>query len=311
MRVSLNQPYIRVADNNGYGYAAKMCREALRALGHTVKWRDKSADVEINFIQPEQWHWTGPYRIGYVPWESTKFRDGWVEAFNSVDEMWTPSPVIADYMVAAGVTVPVRVYEHGVESLWSPKQRTVDGQFNIFHHGAEALRKGGNETIRAFFEKFNAEEPVTLNMKMLLSDFILPPSQRIAVHTGKVPIADLVALYHKMHFMAYPSWGEGFGLTPIQAMATGMPVLITKGWAPYEGLLAEHNLIESTMVDSPWPRIHPGQVWKPNQDDFMDKMRWHYDNREIAAEEAQVLSKRVHKEYDWVDLTRNAFEHLK
>src|SRR5690242_19902434 len=110
MRISLNQPYIRVQDNNGYGYAAKMCRESLRALGHTVKWRDKNADVEINFIQPEQWHWTGPYRIGYVPWESTKFRDGWIDDFNSVDEMWTPSPIIAEFMVNEGVKVPVRVY---------------------------------------------------------------------------------------------------------------------------------------------------------------------------------------------------------
>jgi glycosyltransferase involved in cell wall biosynthesis len=309
MRVSFNQPYEQVKDNNGYGYAARMCKESLVTLGHEVGWRDSTADVEINFIQPEYWEWTGPYRIGYLPWESTKFKEGWVDIMNTCDEMWTPSPVIADIMVDEGVTVPVKIYQHGVDEVWAPSQRTATGRFNILHHGAEALRKGGNDTFAAF----NAtlwDKPATLHMKMILQQFNLHDTEHIKLYIKKVPIEELVALYQRMDLFFYPSYGEGFGLCPLQAMATGMPVLITQGWAPYEHLLGTQNLIKSTMVDSPWPDIHPGQVWKPDMDDMMDKLLWHFDNREFELRTAEALVELVRDQYNWVDLTREAFAHL-
>lgn len=310
MKISLNQTTSpNVKDNNGYGYAAKMCKESLLRLGHEVTWRDSTADVEMNFIQPDNWHWTGPYRIGYLPWESDEFRPGWVEAMNECDEVWTPSPKIAEWMVDSGVTKDVKVYQHGVESLWSPRPRVLDDRFQVLHHGAEALRKGGNETIRAF-QATLWDEKATLTLKMQLDQMNMHDTDHIKIMRTKIPIDQLVELYHQSHLLSYPSYGEGFGLAPLQAMATGMPVLVTKGWAPYEYLLPPEMLIESELKESPWPAHHPGNVFWPNEEDLREKMRYVFENYDWFADKAWEYSGQVHADYNWDDLTAKAFAHL-
>lgn len=313
MKVSLNQttgPNVR--STNGFGYAAQMCTRSLEELGHEVSWRDPTADVEVNFIQPQHWYWSGPdYRIGYVPWESTTIPDGWLEPMNEVDEVWTPSPIIADWFVEAGVTTPVKVYEHGVEALWEPRLRSVSGRFRSFHHGAEGLRKGSDLAMAAQ-QKVLWNEYACIAFKCSVENFAVRGSHRVEIYPGRIKIDELVELYHRANLMVYPSWGEGFGLTPLQAMATGMPVLITQGWAPYEYLLEDYNLIKSELVESPadWQRIHPGKMFKPDFNDLCEKLRYQYDNREGLAEQAFELSKKVHEDYSWVDKTRDAFAHL-
>lgn len=311
---------------NGFGYAAKMCKQSLTELGHEVTWRDSTADVEINFIQPQNWHWTGPYRIGYVPWESTEFPEGWIDAFNNeCDEIWTPSPVIAEWMVDAGCTKEPKVYQHGVESLWTPHKRDLSGRYQVFHHGGEALRKGSNLAYAAQ-QRVLWEEYACINFKRSVARFSIAGSHRMNFIPGRLPIGELVALYHRMNLMVYPSWGEGFGLTPLQAMATGMPVLITRGWAPYEYLLEDYQLIDSELVKTKmtdFPEfqgfvtdkelqttMHPGKMFRPDFADLCDKLRYQYDNRHELTERAFELAPKVHAEYNWNDHTERAFAHL-
>jgi glycosyltransferase involved in cell wall biosynthesis len=312
MRLSFNQTTSEgVRDDNGFGYAAKMCKDSLRELGHEVNWRDPTADVEINFIQPHHWHWTGPYRIAYLPWESTEFRPGWIDSLNECDEVWTPSPVIAQWMVDAGVKKTPHIYQHGVESVWAPKERILlpGERWKILHHGAEALRKGGNNSIKAFMNTL-WDEDATLVMKMLLQQWNVHDTEHIKIYKKKLSLEDLVDVYNECHAMIYPSYGEGFGLAPLQAMATGIPVLISKGWAPYEYLLPEELLVESQLIPSPWPDHHPGKVLEPNQEELEFKLLELYKNQESWSKFALDLSEKVHKDYNWIDLTREAFAHL-
>lgn len=311
MRISFNQttgPNVR--DNNGYGYAAKMCKESLTTLGHEITWRDQTADIEMNFIQPDNWYWSGvDYRIGYLPWESDQFHPGWIDKINNVDEIWTPSPVIAQWMVDAGVNKEPRVYQHGVDACWANQKRPTEGTFHLLHHGAEAIRKGGQETIDAFIDKlWDADAVLTLKMQLLQANYI--DSDHIWIRKDKIPLDELVQLYHDNHLLVYPSWGEGFGLAPIQAMATGMPVIITKGWAPYQHLLPESSLLDSQLVESPWQGHHPGRMFKPNLTILRDMMVWHYENREEATRVAYETAVKVHEQYNWLDLTEKAFSHL-
>lgn len=312
MRISFNQiGKEAVKDTNGYGYAAKKCKESLAELGHQVAWRDPTADVEINFIQPQHWYWTGPYRIAYLPWESTGFREGWIDSLNECDEVWTPSPVIAQWMVDAGVKKEPFIYQHGVESVWEPKLRTLDTgeRWRILHHGAEALRKGGNDSIQAFMATLH-DEPATLVMKMLMNMWAVHDTDHLHLFGKQVPLDELIDIYHGCHAMIYPSYGEGFGLAPLQAMATGMPALISRGWAPYEYLIPDDLLVNTHLIESPWPEHHPGKVFQPHQDDLRDKLKAMFDNREKWMTWAYEQAPVVHRDYNWITLTEQAFAHL-
>lgn len=301
-----------IYEANGYGYATKMMLQSIQELGHEVKRNDETADAEIWFDQP--WHWEfadGPYKIGYHPWESTALQDGWVEKMNTADEVWTPSPLIAKlYKEHMGVEPPVFVYEHGVDDIWSPAKRTVDDKFRFLHIGAESARKGQREAMSAFRAAFPKNPDVELNLKMISNGWNISGIWRINFYNQKMPISQLVNMMHENHVYVYPSWGEGFGLTPLQAMATGMPTITCPSWAPYADLLNPDLSIDSTWVPSPWPEIHPGQMLKPNEDELVDRMRYAYNNYDEVHADAQHRATRVRARYDWKELTRKTLKNL-
>jgi glycosyltransferase involved in cell wall biosynthesis len=64
--------------------------------------------------------------------------------------------------------------------------------------------------------------------------------------TGPVPDIDLPALYNGAKVLAFPSLHEGFGITPLEAMACGLPV-VTSGL----GAISEATGSAAWVVDDP------------------------------------------------------------
>ena len=320
MRVSHGTRIKNIDDTNGYGYATVNMIDSLRRLGHEVNENAPTADVEIWFDQPHHWNFSkGPYRIGYHPWESTllkppgKATDGkdWVGIMNECDEVWTPSPIIAEwYRDFSGIKVPVHVYEHGVDPIWTPKERKVEDKFRFLHVGAEAARKGGTEVMKALRLAFPGDNSVELTLKIISQGWNIGRLPRIHIMNGPINLNRLISLFHEHHVYAYPSYGEGFGLTPLQAMATGMPTITVPGWAPYAEFINPHMRIGSKFWPSPWPELHPGNMLKPSIDDLVQSMRWARENYESAHADALARVKEVTAVYDWDRLTKITFDAL-
>lgn len=326
MRISLNTKLAlgNINPTNGYGYATQRMMASLKTLGHRINENDPGARVGIVFNQPHHARYFGnQYKILYHPWESTKLIDSpkhrnhlgqnWLEIMNSVDEVWTPSPLIAQwYQEYAGVTTPIYVYEHGVDSIWTPEHRKADdGKIKFLHIGGEAARKGWRESSQAFRFAFPEKrfKEVSLTFKVIKRPPVpaLPGTSYIE---QPLPIEKLVKLYHDHHVFLYPSWGEGFGLTPLQALATGMPTVTSRIWTPYSGFLDPNLTIGGAMTKSPWPAIHPGVMLKPDVDEIVDRLRYVYDNFDSSSEWAIANVPRVTEKYSWDDLTEQAFTAL-
>lgn len=322
MRISFNTPIVpeKLSTHNGYGYATDRMLASLANLGYEVTVNDPKADVGICFNQPHHWKFYGnQYKIGYHPWESTQLLPpgkqtddlNWKDIMNSCDEIWTPSPIIADwYQRFAGVDVPVHVYEHGVDDVWSTVPRKYDGTFKFLHVGAEAARKGGRDVMHAFLKAFPREKDVELTMKIISSGWKIGHINRINIINERTSLEDLIALYHSHHAYVYPSYGEGFGLTPLQAMATGMPTITVPKWAPYANFLDENLTVDSKFTKSPWPKLHPGNMLKPKEDDLIDAMRYVYYHYDIATEYSYGIVNSLREYYNWDRLTAEAFGAL-
>lgn len=294
---------------NGYGYATDRMIDSLKRLGHEVNINDSTAPVEIWFDQPQHWKWNDGYRIGYHPWESTGLQEGWLEAMNNCDEVWTPSQLIATWYRRAGVSKPLYVYEHGVDKIWSPKVRNND-KIRFLHVGAEAARKGGWDALRAFRKAFPTRDDVELTLKVTKFNMGLERVGKVSVVNGRLPISQMVQMYHDHDVYVYPSWGEGFGLTPLQAMATGMPTISVREWAPFSRFMDPNLCLEANMKKSPWQEIHPGEMFRVNQDDLVDRMRWIVDNYDTARTFATAQTEAISRDYDWDNVTKNTFDLL-
>lgn len=300
----------RLSHKNGFGYAAEHIEKSLLACGYELG--KENADVQLWWDQPNHFKWDqGVYRIAYFPWESTELLPGWIDKIDQADEVWTPSPLIAEWLVEkVQVHRPVFVYEHGIDDIWIPQKRVVEDKVKFLHMGFESQRKFGPQTLNAFRTAFAGNDDVELTLKMWMPSMKVPYTGKIRVVNEKQSIEQLVQLFADHHVFSFVSGGEGFGFPPLQALAQGMPTIINELWAPYRRFCDTRLSVDSKVVTSPWVKLHPGEVLRPDFDQLIDRMRFAFDNYETLAEHAYKTATKVHEAYSWDKVTADAFSAL-
>ena len=313
MHISHGTQHKVTASNNGYGYATENIIASLERLGHSVTQNDPTADVQIWFDQPHHWKWNkGQYRIGYLPWESTHLHTGWHDIMNNTDEIWTPSHKIAKWFREDGIRVPIHVYEHGVSPDWTPVEKSLDGPMVFGNFGGEAVRKSLHILMPTFRAAFHdkPKNDVKLVLKMQNPNWNIPDFGRIQVINNQIPLPELIKLMQSFNAYVYPSYGEGFSLTPLQALATATPVITTPATVCYEQYLEDNLCVDSTLRPSPWQKLHPGKMYAPDKDSLIDALRYAYDNRQEVTQRAAKQRETLMQDYDWDTLTKRAFTAL-
>jgi glycosyltransferase involved in cell wall biosynthesis len=326
MEISYTTSLGNLQENNGFGVAGYNLVTSLQRVGYKVPYQSPTAPVEIAFCQPDSSEWSNPdaYHIQYTPWESSELPDGWVEAFNeNCDEVWATSPLVAKWYKDAGVTKPIFVYQHGIKHDWSIKRRRRGDVLKFLHVGEPAERKGGQAALEAFRDVFGDRKDVRLTIKAqnrstvrvkdrLGSILGLPNDMydNVIEVFNDVSETEMISIYHRHDALIYPGWGEGFGLIPLQGLATGMPVVCTEAWAPYARFLLPELALGSELADNPWP-IHKGKMFAPNYDDLLNAYRALDEDFDRLAGKAYRWAFDVHKQYDWDHLTKNAFERIR
>lgn len=309
MKISFTVPLDNLQTANGFGQASYQIVSSLTRLGHEVTLFDRTAPVEFAFCQPDYWQWWNPdsYKIGYVPWESTKIPRNWKYLMRGVDELWTTSPLCAKWFKDEGFEA--KVFQHGVDyGVWTPHRRVRNGPVKLLHIGEPALRKGGPQVLETFTTLYEHDYDVTLTIKSNGPTDLKSDLPHVAFIEELYSEEDLVALVKSHDILIYPSWGEGFGLIPLQAMSTGMPTIISQGWAPYEYLMpGEDLLVKTELVPSPWPKVHPGEMLRPDPVDLAGAIQHGVDNFDHYADFCYLMSGDVHEDYDWDKLTEEAF----
>jgi glycosyltransferase involved in cell wall biosynthesis len=324
MEISYTTAVNNLSKTNGFGVAGYNLVVSLQSLGHRVTFQSETAPVEIAFCQPDYSDWSNEnaYHIQYTPWESTKLRDGWMEAFNDTcDEVWATSPWVAQVYKDNGVTRPIYVYEHGVEKIWTPKRRRKDGPLKYIVVGEPAPRKNGQLAFETFIRTLGDKDATLTikawhrsNIRVYKGGHIVGSPHMLYDNVNTIyeelTEPELVKLYHDHDVMIYLSTGEGFGLIPLQAMATGMPVICVDAWAPYKHLLLPELKVSSSLGHHPWQNMHPGEMFIPHKESIEAAMVESYENFDRLAGKAYKNAFLVHEEYDWTKKTEEAFDRI-
>lgn len=320
MHISYFTHYGGLSKSTGFGYAGFNIVTSLQALGHKVTFNDPTAEVQLMFTQPPAFQDFNGLNIGYTPWESTKVPDEWLPGFAHCNQFWATSHLNKEWYESQGITVN-KVYPHGINHDWTPKHRKRRRKFRILHIGGPAPRKSGQLVLNTFIKLFEDNDNVILTIKSdgptdMRYDPNIPGVLHRPDYFPNVNVIErvldddeLISLFHQHDLLIYPSYGEGFGFIPLQALATGMPVIFNTTWAEYKEFSVGLDL-RDRLVKSPWPHMHPGQMLEPNKDDLEKQMLEAYYNYQKYADKAFEQAPELHEKFDWVNVTEAAFDGI-
>jgi len=311
--------------NVGYGEASVHMASTFNKLGIECLINSTKPNIGLSFCQPQDYKFgIDQFKIGYTPWESTEFYANWDLVMNKVcNEVWTTSEWCGDVFRKLTST-PVFVYEHGVEDTWIPKKRSIDSSrpFRFLHIGEPASRKDGQAVVNAFIELFgdNPNYELILKCSNLNTTRVTDPKTgiqgspnafypNIKIIESFLTVEQMNGLYDLCDVFVYPSWGEGFGFNPLQAMACGIPTICTSGWASYSRYITMP--LEAVYWDSPWAELHPGLMMKPNFEQLKfymkDVTKKYLKYSELSYKNSFV----IHRDYNWLKVSKPAVKRLK
>lgn len=199
--------------------------------------------------------------IFYTVWSHQNYPCNWAIGLNQFDEVWTPSQANADAIAKTGLcTKEVKVVPHGYEpTVFYPKPND-NKVFRVGMCNSICNFKGADLAIAAFLETFNPSDPVELVMQstnttrnnkgdkhgLYYEEYIAilneyPDKQLKTFYYQKdCNIVEMAEFYHSCNLILSPHRGDGFGMVPLEALACGVPVIVSEYHGPLDYIAGDY-----------------------------------------------------------------------
>lgn len=280
------------------------------------------ANVQLFYMEPEWYNlhnmenlrtqnfqkfYQHQYKIQGVHLEATKVWEHWIKPMNSVDEIWVGNYFAKDSVLNSGINTPTYVFELGLDDMWKPQKRGQNRQIRFLHVDSGSPRKRSDMAQEAFSRAFRGRGDVAMTFKYHahedargfgLSSFLIPPHENINYIYETYNQEQMIQLYYDHDVLIYPSEGEGFGFIPLQALATGMPVISTGLWCSYVDLLGQ-NVIDAKIGPTQHTGYFHGEVVLPEIDSLIYLMRKMVDNFDSEIKYYFDQAPSVYERYNW------------
>lgn len=282
---------------DGYSIASHNLTKELEKAGIPVSNHYTGQKVAILFHNPYSLpRIEAPYRIIYTMFESTKIPDDWIDYLRAADEVWVPSRWNQAVFEKSGIKTTVMPLGYDSEAYTFIERKPAKKErrpFTFLHYNAFNIRKGFTEVWKAFTAEFEKTEAVKLLLKTTQNSSPLPITKgeypNVEIVYGKLPENEMHELMRRSDVFVFPSRGEGFGMTPLETMATGMPAII-----PNEHGLSEYfnaDCMYEVKIKETCPGLYSrykgvdvGEMFISDVDDLRAKMRWCVDHQAEVIE---------------------------
>ena len=245
-----------MASADGYGYSAEELARWATRRGAQVKyishdWQDRrytGTDVTSLVVDPSEIRnhevsvvYFLPYafaqfkslqNFGMTMFETSEIPDVWAELIiHHTQGLIVPSEFCQE-VFAKKVDVPIEVVPLGVNpEIYPWVERPTSPVFTFLMAGMLHYRKGAEFAVKAFQEEFAPDEDVRLILKTRKGMLDIGNEQitdsRIQVVDGDYSREQLLDIYQAADCFVACSRGEASGLTPREAMSTGIPAIVT------------------------------------------------------------------------------------
>lgn len=266
------------------------------------------ADIGIAYGYPNSFSslMFNKYKVGYTMFETTKLPSGvngwtgptgnWVDMLKDIDLLLTPSSFCAEVFMRNDCTVPIKVVPLGVDiKTYKYIERPKRKVFTFLMLGTLTIRKNPGYVISAFLNLFKNNENVRLILKTqdgTLGSITFPHKNLIIIDRRSTNKEVMQYLYDADCFI-FPSRGEGFGLPPLEAMATGLPTILSANTGMKDFCNEEYNYPIRKMTPQPaqrFPRAwgYVGNWFDPDPKELQYLMEYVYAHQDEAREKGRL-----------------------
>lgn len=242
-----------------------------------------------------------------------KIAPSYVAGCNAVDEVWLPTQANLDTFAGSWVETPMEIVPLGIDTeTWKPdfSRQTLKGNEYVFFTNfswATRYRKGFNVLCHSYLSEFTSKDKVRLYVKtsgdskdpdriarevraycnIMAASLDIDDPPTVEVLARFTAGRELLQLYHDVDCFVLPTRGEGWCLPALEAMACGVPVIITGEGSQTAFCNNDNSLLIKNKGYNNAPRhapeaelIYSGLKWaEPDARHLSRLMRWCYKNR--------------------------------
>ena len=321
-------------EKDGYGYAGIKLRKEFARLGAGIEPVDMLVDGRHSRRGEYKWTASGPALalcvpdwwpditaeplIGFTMFESTRLPSGRIADMQGAERILVPCPWCVETFREEGVQQPIDVVPWGIDpDDYFPLDRDdTRGPYTFLWSGTPDYRKGWDLAYRAFSAAFGERDDahLILHFRELPQLGLQCNDEKVTIVEGRFSLPRLRAMLRDADCFVFPSRGEGWGMPPREAAATGLPAIATD-WSglSYE---IEHWALPLRITGmaaatfGPWPPGAVGQWATPDLEHLVHLMRWCYDHRDLAAKIGQDAAQWLATNTTWARTAQGIMEAL-
>jgi glycosyltransferase involved in cell wall biosynthesis/predicted HAD superfamily hydrolase/Tfp pilus assembly protein PilF len=297
------------------------------------------AAVTVRHAWPPNWKRPAHGKLVVIqPWEFGSLPQDWVQRSRDVDEFWLPSNYVRNVYVESGVpaekvfVVPNGIDPEKFQPSAAPLKLATAKKFKFLFVGGTIGRKGPDLLLKAYLQNFTRADDVCLVIKdfggksvytgqtfeaQIRAAQALPNAPEILYLNEELPPESLPGLYTACDCLVMPYRGEGFGLPALEAMACGLPLIVTVGGATDDFVRGEFawripaaRKIFGHEV-SGLKLVYPGWLLEPDLAALGEMMRRAFASPAEARERGRLASLHARQNWSWKNSAAIAAQRIR
>ena len=303
--------------------------------------------VSIAVMFPHQcplyWHDCKDF-ICYLVWEGDSIPEFWLDYLfdEHISQIWVPSTHVKDailntlpkrrgILLRTGEEIKdkIRIVPEGVDPELFKIEKESHKKFTFIVNKGwrnNINDRGGTQyALQAFNEEFKDSEPVEMIVKInpvyngpdwnlhkeLEKIGITKINKNVKFNTEILQYKQLYKLYNAGDCFLFPTMGEAFGLTAIEAMSCGLPIIYTDFGGQLDFVPEANWNIPYKLVPANDGPMYEDVKWaKPDIEQLRLDMREAFNDKIVCDKVGLINREFVVKNFTWVHAASKALKFI-